>query len=236
MRSWLVTALAALSVGGLLGGGQAFAAPVQIVFTLEGSDALPESRLFYPGGPAPLIGSAILVTTVTGVNTPTNADTFAVLSGLLNFVTGGALGTSGGTTTFAPGGSLRLTGTIDANHDGTFDAGEPSGLLVSSSFGSSQAIRHDDERTTLELGLVADLKSPAMLAFFGINTMTEFKGTMLLNFDRVDLRGGGFESEGDDIGDGTLTNVAVPEPTTLMLLGAGMVIVGVVARRRRRNP
>ncbi len=112
------------------------------------------------------------------------------------------------------GGYLTVVGGVSA-------LGIPDGtLLVSGSFTN---FGYDTVNSRFH-GEGFDHKSPLLLSALGIPTNTSF------NFFTFEI----FTSGGQVTG-AHLQNVAVPEPVTLLLLGSGLLAIGVLGRKNRRE-
>src|SRR5690242_13210989 len=70
-------------------------------------------QLSYAGGDSPLVGTDILVDSVTGINTPLNTNVTQMCVGcLLSFNTGPLSGTTGAAWFFNAGGFISITGSV----------------------------------------------------------------------------------------------------------------------------
>jgi len=117
----------------------------------------------YAGGPTdPLIGSAIIVDSVFGVNTPQNGSTHIVNQGFLNFTSGPFVSFSNGVYTFGPGGavSFTITGAVP-------DANITDRILLT---GRLAKVTFDTTSSTVFLftGDGTDRKDVSLVAFFGL--------------------------------------------------------------------
>jgi PEP-CTERM motif len=188
----------------------------------------------YGGGATPLFGLGISVDFVTGTNTPANSGSFACIDCALNFATGnfiaaapnawvfaGALGTS----------FLSITGSVDTTGDGVADIG-PSVLLLGSFAGpqiSVDFLAGSPAAIGLSTGMFLDIKNEELAAFFGLPT-SPYSGSLTLGWTGLGDPGTGILATPTD---GTVGNTFVPEPGTILLLGAALL--GLAARQRKRS-
>ena len=186
------------------------------------------SGLFsYDGNGGPLVGSGIVIDSVTGINTPANdGGVFYVTHGVLNFQTGSFVSFDAitGTYAFGSGGSITITGTC-CNGAGVI-APLLSGSFLGASIGPISTSR-------LWLGNGPDNKDPELVEFFGLNPETtawNFGGNG--NYlDALPIDGGAFTVRAYSIDISNIADPAVAEPTSLVLIGSGLL--GLYAIRRR---
>lgn len=191
----------------------------------------------YAGGANPLVGSGIQVDTVVGSGgTPLNNDVVRnCLSCTLNFTTGNFTGFSSPTTyTFANGGTLTLSGTVDLNNNGYADAGDASGTLLSGFFsgGTPYVVATTFlGNTTFNIAgaLFSTFVNNTLASFYGLPTAPfSYYGGFNISFLGVNT-GSGFTSTSMGSGD---VIAATPEPFSIILMGTTLMLFAMIWRRR----
>ena len=226
-KKWLGTAAAvALSVAL----GTASASAIELNF-----DQLSDGgTLSYNGTGGPLVGTNIVFQQVTGIGTPLENGTVLTCSPdcTLNFTTGNNTVETATGYVWAGGGTFTLTGTLfDGATEiasGTLLTGTFTGTLLSPG-GSLSGAQFGF------LGLGTDSKDPDLLAFFGLTgydlsfTNTEIGSSCIQNSTTLALA--------CNVSEADLINTAtpVPEPSTMLLFGLGLVGLGVWGRKRFHN-
>jgi hypothetical protein len=233
IRSHVAT-LGALG-GIILVSGAARGAPI-IDFNI---DAPTTGSIFYVGGANPLVGDNIQVGSITGNNTPFNAGTFECVDCVLNFTTGnfnpvltalspaddwifnGSFGTS----------TITVFGGVNADGDPELEIG-PS-LLMEGSFILPQISVDTVDgigAVGFSTGLFLDVKNPDLSAFFGVSD--PIVGALFIRWIGLGEPPGPFVVVPRN---GTVRNFFVPEPGSSLVLGAGLLALFVVRRRRARR-
>lgn len=188
--------------------------------------AIDGGTISYNGSGGALVGIDIAIDTLRGIDTPLNSGVYACTSCFLNFTTGTNTSEGPPVWLFGGGGVFEITGTVAA-------AGA-SGTLLTGTWTGAAAIGFGGVPGTFDIqfgGSGIDTKNPDLLTFFGISPTTPF------SFAQTEISGGA--SVGSDgsisgtVHEVDVINTAVPEPTTLGLLGAGLFGVGALLRRRR---
>ena len=220
-----------LALGLVLGG--AFALPAQATtldFTLG---FLPGGTVSFAGGSAPLIGAGIDVSFVVDKDTANLP--IPVTGGVLSFTTGPLTGLSPTEWDFGGGASstIKITGAVPL-------AGitDPSTVLLSGTFDLAKVIYLSNPLFIFNIAgaVFQDTKDPLLLEYFGIPAGTPFLGSFNLSFKTAAGKIPPGSLCKHTMGSGNLFNVPVPLPSTLLLLGSGLVgLAGLRPWRRRQG-
>jgi hypothetical protein len=179
--------------------------------------------LYYDGIGGSFSGDDIGFQTITPFNTPANSGVgLTIEGGLLDFETGDLSSSSSSELEFGSGGFFTLTGTVKNGGSTLF-----SGNILSGSF-SGGATYNILTNTFSAAGI--DTKHPELVNFYGLQDYpgfifanTEIAASGVFNFD------GSFDGE---VLNADITNTAVPEPATMLLLGFGMIGLAVGSRKK----
>ena len=212
-------------------------------FTL-GFDTTPFA-VSYAGGSTPLVGTGIQVQSVTGLGTPANNGVSIPIfgtasgSGTLDFQTGNFTGSTSTTWNFSSGGTITINGCADIDLDfgGGCDAQDVNGLLLTGTFTGTPSVSFSFVKFMSGIG--SDTKNSDLLKFFGLTSGGTDSFTM--NYEFIDFSAQNPPSAfSNTLGlQGSLPNTipnAVPEPSTLTLLGAGLLGLGCLVRRKSGLP
>ena len=195
----------------------------------------------YAGGTSALVGSGIRIGVVTGVDTPLNADAHSVIGnlvqyGVVNFTTGAFEGYSGSTYTFGPGGSFQLYGNVpDA---GVYGPG--AGALLFSGVFNSATIGRVGSLNMFSASGIDTQQDPLLLDYFGLppTTLFDFSSYVMA----IGSIGSGdafsvtaFSTDWANPDPPVQAEAVTPEPTSLLLLGSGLTMLGTAIRRRTRE-
>lgn len=212
-----------VAVGAAVISGPAWAIPVTFHLGLGGT-------VSYGGGASPLVTTDGVV---TSVETP--AILLGITDGDLDFTTGDF--TTGVPPVspsplfmdfFAPGGGLTVNG----------DIGGGSELLLAGTFGPSSFICCAAGPAGFSGLLVPTFFSPDLAVALGISDLvgggSVAQTDIITTFTFLGIPGAGLPFSGEQTGGSVLVTAvtAVPEPSSLLFLGSGLLLIGLVAGRR----
>ncbi len=170
-----------------------------------------------------LTGTDISLTTLFGIGTPNVPGTFFPLADArLDFTTAASTGSdAGGDLFFGPGGSVTITIT-------SAPGGVPSGVAFTGDFvGTTELQKESGGVFRILAGGFSGTVSSALAGFFGLAVDPTSTGVLSLN---LGASGSSFTFLSGDI---SVDPNPVPEPSSLGLIGVGLV-VGLFLRRRSR--
>lgn len=222
--------LSLILVGGLLALGVGSAQAIELDFDM----AAPTSgTISYAGGAASLVGAGIQVDTVTGLDTPSNQGVvLTVYGGLLNFTSGGQAGSTASQWKFGAGGvdSITITGALDlVGGDGIPDTGN---ITLMHGQITSASVTYTGGTFHVAIVTYNDEKAYDLVHYFGYDGTTNWFGGLNLSFNAAAVAPpSGFASTSVLSGD----VVNTPLPPTALLLGAGLLGLAVLGRRRKNR-
>jgi hypothetical protein len=191
----------------------------------------PGGTVSYSGTPADgIVGKNIQFQSILGIDTPKNPGVeISCVGCLLNFQTGAVTqeGVPGGVGFLTqPGVAITITGAIPA-------VGLPAGSNILSGTFTSPSIEAIGEGLDfgLFLGSGVDTKNPALAAFFGLPPAFQFANTAIQSDLTFTPATGAFTGIVVNADLNNTSQIVVPYPFTLLLLGAGLLGAGLIRRR-----
>jgi len=215
----------ALAAGLALIGGTAAQAQPEIDFTVPALN--PGASITYAGGAAPLVGTAITITQLQGLNTPSN-------SGAILTVTGGTLGFTSGNLTSStasswvfgvgPASAVTINGST-AHGSGALLSGQVESVIVTASGANN---------FNVAIGVILNIVNPTLASFFGLSggSSNPWTGNFNIGFTAAATPPGAISST--QVLSGDLITTPVPEPSTMAIAGLGALgMIGYGLRRRK---
>jgi MYXO-CTERM domain-containing protein len=217
--------LAACGVVATLALPSAGALPITLKFD---DGATPGGTISYAGadGVDPLVGSSIVLTSITGINTPLNSGvTLSLANTVLNFTTGANLTEGPSSMTFSAGGSFVVTGDIPSL--GVFGA-----ALLTGTFTGVPTVTALGGGEGLFSGIGVDSKVPELVSYFGLTGYNFSFANTEIGYDDTGLDPVTHAFTADVV-NADLNNRAVADSgATVGLMGLALVGLAAFARRR----
>lgn len=141
------------------------------------------------------------------------SETLSVLNGNMNFKTGKSLGTTGGDTFFAPGGTFTVRGCVDLDGGARCDKHDIRKVLVSGTFLSTEIMKEHGE--TILVAQFVEYLNPELAALLKLPD-TALKGTLEMVLSQT--RSTPVSAAGQVDG-GYLSILSLSEPASILLLG-----------------
>ncbi|MCX6621811.1 MAG: PEP-CTERM sorting domain-containing protein, partial [Acidobacteria bacterium] len=184
-----------------------------------------------------LVGANIGVNTLIGLDTPANDHVSRTcVNCKLSFETGNfaGAGSVGGLSAllFAPGGFIKLIGSVDLNNNFIIDGADPDNVnLLDGEFTQDVAVvALGGGGFRVLIGQFQDTQNAAISGFYGMPTGQKYTGNINLSFiSNPPALNKTFST--NTMGSGDILNT-VPEPSSMLLMGLGLVALGY--RRFRR--
>lgn len=230
-----------LTAGGLLASLLA-AAPAQAESISFDDVLLHGGTMGFAGGAGDsLVGTDIILDSVSGYDTPSNVGAHGCFACELNFTTGSlisavALGGGAYQYTFAAGGSITVTG-------GVPDASIPSAtVLASGTFSAPVIATVQSGKLEVQFGIGSDEKDRALVKYFGYDpdeTTWTFANTTIAAKDVSAITKAGQAFSGtvtnaDFENTPTIGGSNVPVPAAIWLFGSAVAGMGTIGGWRRR--
>ena len=184
----------------------------------------------YGGGADDANGTGLSVNSVKGTDTPANAGVSVPCLGCtMTFDTGARI--AGWTWGSTGANSILITGHVDLDSDSVVDAGEPTGTLLTGSFGTAFVTVNGP---TLKFAGASflDTKNANLTAFYGLlGGPYPYSGNFGINFFAPGVVVGNAITS-TSVAGGIVSNTPVPEASSLVLLGAGLLSLAFWGRKK----
>jgi PEP-CTERM motif-containing protein len=182
-------------------------------------------KISYAGTINPLKGEGLKVDQVEGQDTPANNGVALDCFGcVLNFETGAHTSD----WQWGSGGFITITGMVDLNNNNVADD-PPLGDILTGTFVTGMVVEcGGSSRCAFTPQSFTDIKDPLLTSFYGLGT-GPYSGTFNLTFQSSAHSPSAFSSTA--INGGNVLN-AIPEPSSLLLLGSGLLSLSFWARKK----